>query len=73
MFEINQQTINNEIELTGIGLHNGQKVNLVIKPLEVDSGIIFKRIDINQDNIINASFKNVVEPILCTKIKNKKI
>ncbi len=72
MFEINQQTINNEIELTGIGLHNGQKVNLVIKPLEVDSGIIFKRIDINQDNIINASFKNVVEPILCTKIKNKK-
>ena len=41
-------------------------------PLEVDSGIIFKRIDINQDNIINASFKNVVEPILCTKIKNKK-
>ncbi len=72
MFEINQQTINNEIKLTGIGLHNGKKVNLVIKPLEVDSGIIFKRIDINQDNIINANFKNVVEPILCTKIKNKK-
>ena len=71
MSKFNQKTINDTIELTGVGLHNGIDVNLTIKPDEPNSGISFKRIDVNEDNIVNANFKNVVEPILCTKLKNK--
>ncbi len=71
MFKPNQKTIKNEINLEGIGLHNGQEVSLTIKPSEPNTGIIFKRIDINDNNIINANFNNVVEPVLCTQLKNK--
>ena len=66
-----QKTIRESIELEGVGLHNGVKVNLCLKPAEVNSGIKFKRTDVDSDkNIIDASYKNVNSPILCTKIKN---
>ena len=66
-----QRTIKNEIRLDGIGLHTGLKVKLVIKPLEVNTGIVFKRTDVDEEkSIIEASYKNVDAPILCTKIKN---
>ena len=67
----NQKTINGTIKLSGVGLHNGVKANLVIKPAEENFGIQFQRVDLSHDNLIEANFKNVVEPILCTKIKNK--
>ena len=52
-------------------MHNGIKVNLCLKPAEVNSGIKFKRTDVDSSkNIIEASYKNVTSPILCTKIKN---
>ncbi|MDA9073268.1 UDP-3-O-acyl-N-acetylglucosamine deacetylase [Pelagibacteraceae bacterium] len=69
--KFNQKTINDKIELAGVGLHNGADVNLIIKPGEPNSGISFKRIDIDGDNTVSANFKNVVEPILCTKLKNE--
>ena len=66
-----QKTIKNSIEISGIGLHNGIKVNLLIKPADINSGIVFKRVDISgMQNTIEANYKNVSEPILCTKIKN---
>jgi len=71
MLKSNQKTIKEKIDLKGVGLHNGVEVNLTIKPSEPNTGIIFKRVDINSNNIIHANFKNVVEPILCTKLKNE--
>ena len=66
-----QKTIKEPIELEGIGLHNGIKVNLSLKPAEANSGIKFKRTDIDSSkNIIEANYNNVSSPILCTKIKN---
>jgi UDP-3-O-[3-hydroxymyristoyl] N-acetylglucosamine deacetylase len=66
-----QKTIKESIELEGIGLHNGINAKLCLKPAEINSGIKFKRTDIDTDkNIIEANFKNVSSPILCTKIKN---
>ena len=67
-----QQTINSKIKLSGIGLHNGSNVNLTIRPAEENFGIKFSRVDIDKENLIEANYKNVVEPILCTKIKNAK-
>ena len=71
MSKYNQKTINDEIKLYGVGLHNGINVNLTIKPANENFGIKFCRVDINKENLIEANYQNVVEPILCTKIKNK--
>ncbi|MAW17809.1 MAG: UDP-3-O-[3-hydroxymyristoyl] N-acetylglucosamine deacetylase [Pelagibacteraceae bacterium] len=71
MLQSNQKTIKEKISLRGIGLHNGVEVSLTVKPSKPNTGIVFKRVDINNDNIIDANFKNVVEPILCTKIRNE--
>tara|TARA_Y100000590_G_scaffold458511_1_gene613386 strand:- start:2393 stop:3313 length:921 start_codon:yes stop_codon:yes gene_type:complete len=66
-----QKTIKESIELEGVGLHNGLKVKLCIKPADVDTGIKFKRVDVESSkNIIEANYQNVISPILCTKIEN---
>ena len=71
MLSTNQKTINKPIKLSGIGLHNGIIADLVIKPADENFGINFCRVDIDKNDLISANFKNVVEPILCTKISNK--
>jgi len=66
-----QKTIKEPIEFDGVGLHNGIKANICIKPADANFGIKFKRTDVdNSKNIIEASYKNVISPILCTKIEN---
>tara|TARA_Y100000590_G_scaffold397925_1_gene479822 strand:+ start:12968 stop:13894 length:927 start_codon:yes stop_codon:yes gene_type:complete len=71
MFQEFQTTVKEFIQLEGVGLHNGVKVNICIKPSEPNKGIIFKRTDVDDDkNIIEASYKNVSSSALCTKITN---
>ena len=66
-----QKTIKESIEFEGVGLHSGIKANLLLKPAESNSGIKFKRTDVdNTKNIIEANYKNVSSATLCTKIKN---
>jgi len=71
MSQHNQKTINNSIKFYGVGLHNGINANLIVKPASENFGIKFCRTDIDKENFIEANYQNVVEPILCTKIKNK--
>ena len=66
-----QRTINNQINFKGVGLHNGQVVNLSVKPAQENFGIKFCRVDMDENNLIEANYLNVVEPVLCTKIRNK--
>ena len=47
------------ISFTGIGLHTGVNVNVSIKPANPDTGIIFKRVDLNNNNIVYTNFLNV--------------
>ena len=70
MSKKNQKTIRENIELKGIGLHSGVEVSLIIKPSKVNKGIVFKRVDLKENNTIKADFKNVVDPVLCTKLEN---
>ena len=70
MPQYNQRTINHTIKLSGVGLHNGINANLTVKPASENFGIKFCRTDIDEENLIEANYQNVVEPILCTKIKN---
>ena len=52
MSVLNQKTINESIKFNGVGLHSGLDANLILKPAEPNSGIIFKRTDLKTDNII---------------------
>ena len=49
-----QTTLKNSISFSGISLHKGIVSNLIIKPAKEDTGIIFKRIDKINNNIIKA-------------------
>ena len=71
MLEINQKTICETISFEGIGLHSGQASKITILPGEVDQGVIFKRIDLKQDNIIEANYESVSSAKLCTTLQNK--
>ena len=44
---LRQRTLKNTIRATGIGLHSGEKVYLTLKPNEIDSGIVFRRTDLD--------------------------
>jgi len=52
--EIKQKTINNEVSLKGVGLHTGKDVTLTFKPAPVNSGFVFKRIDLEGSPVIEA-------------------
>jgi len=71
MFKGSQKTIQSPIYIQGKGLHTGTKGNLYLKPAEANTGILFKRTDVDTEkSLIEATYKNVSSPILCTKIKN---
>ena len=71
MLEIYQKTIIEPIMFKGIGLHNGLRSEIKILPALENHGIIFKRIDLNSNNLIKANYKNVSSAVLCTTLKNK--
>ena len=71
MSVLNQKTINTNLTFRGFGLHSGLPVTLTLKPAEPNSGIIFKRIDIKEDNIIIPNIFNVSSAVFCTTISNE--
>ena len=71
MSVLNQKTINRDITFKGVGLHSGLSVNMTIKPGVPNSGIIFKRIDIKENNIIIPNIFNVSSALFCTTISNE--
>ncbi len=71
MSNLNQKKVKNLIEFNGIGLHSGKTVKLSIKPAEPNTGIIFKRTDLNSNNTIFPNFKNVSNTSLNTTISNE--
>ena len=71
MSVLNQKTINEELVFEGFGLHSGLTAKLTIKPAEPNNGIIFKRTDIKNYNIIIPNIFNVSSAVFCTTISNE--
>ena len=67
---LNQKTIKNPVSLSGIGLHSGKPAKICIKPSSPDTGIVFKRIDLKDNNLIYPNFMNVSNTSLNTTISN---
>lgn len=65
-----QKTIANTIGCSSIALHSGKNVKLKFLPAPIDSGIVFKRVDIPENNLIEAKFNNVTTTNLGTTIAN---
>ena len=68
---LNQKTIKDNITFKGVGLHSGLPVLMTVKPAAPNSGIIFKRVDLNENNIIIPNIFNVSSAIFCTTISNE--
>jgi len=69
---LRQKTLKTAINCSGIALHSGEKVAITLKPAKADTGVVFKRTDIaGKGAEIKATYDNVVETVLCTKIGNE--
>lgn len=67
-----QKTVSADVEFKGVGLHGGQDVTLVIKPAPVDTGLVFKRVDVDADQAdIQARWDRVTDTQLCTVVENE--
>ncbi len=65
---IKQRTLRNAIRATGVGLHTGEKVYLTLAPAPVDTGIVFRRVDLDPVLEIAATAANVGETTLSTTL-----
>ncbi len=70
MSVLNQKTIKSPISTSGIALHSGKMVNMEIKPSQPNTGIVFKRTDLKNNNIVFPGIFNVSSAIFCTTISN---
>jgi len=65
---IRQRTLKNVIRATGVGLHTGKKIYLTLRPAAPDTGIIFRRVDLDEPVDIKASPNNVGDTRLSTTL-----
>ena len=65
-----QRTLQNMIRATGVGLHSGEKVYLTMRPAPVNTGIVFRRVDLDPVAEIPARAGYVTETMLCTGLSH---
>ena len=66
---IKQRTLKNVIRATGVGLHTGEKVYLTLRPAPVDTGVVFRRIDLDLPVEVPARADNVGDTRLSTSLE----
>ena len=71
MSYLTQKTIKKKVSFSGVALHSGIKVNLEINPANPNYGIVFKRVDIKENNLVYPNFANVSSTSLNTTIENE--
>ena len=71
MSYLTQKTIKNNVSFNGVALHSGLDVNICVKPAEPNFGIVFKRVDLKENNLIYPNFMNVTNTSLNTSIENE--
>ena len=71
MSYLTQKTIKNNVSFNGVALHSGLDVNICIKQAEPNFGIVFKRVDFKENNLVYPNFMNVTNTSLNTTIENE--
>jgi len=66
-----QKTISQSVTCSGLGLHTGESVSMLLKPAPADTGIVFRRLDVEQErSIVVARYDYVTQTRLGTTISN---
>jgi len=68
---LKQRTLKSSVRTTGIGLHGGGKVYMNLRPAPVNSGITFRRVDLDEPVAIPAHALNVTQTTLGTTLENR--
>ncbi|MBW5405783.1 UDP-3-O-acyl-N-acetylglucosamine deacetylase [Morganella morganii] len=68
---IKQRTLKRIVQATGVGLHTGKKVTLTMRPAPANTGIIYRRTDLNPPVDFPADAKSVRDTMLCTCLVNE--
>ena len=71
MVYLTQKTIKNDSSVSGLAVHSWLNVNVRIKPAESNFGIVFKRIDYKENNLVYPNYMNVTNTSLNTTIENE--
>ena len=71
MSYLTQKTIKKTVSFSGVALHSGINVNLEIHPASPNYGIVFKRVDLKENNLVYPNFANVTNTSLNTTIENE--
>ncbi|GAC1301526.1 MAG: UDP-3-O-acyl-N-acetylglucosamine deacetylase [Steroidobacteraceae bacterium] len=70
---LNQRTLKNSIRATGVGLHTGKKVLMTLRPAPPDTGIVFRRTDLDEPVDIKARAENVGETTMGTTLHSRDV
>jgi len=68
---LRQRTLKATVSTIGIGLHSGKKVSMTLRPAPSNTGIVFRRIDMNPPALIELHPERVGETMLCTALIDK--
>ncbi|MEQ2026564.1 UDP-3-O-acyl-N-acetylglucosamine deacetylase [Xenorhabdus szentirmaii] len=68
---IKQRTLKRIVQATGVGLHTGKKVTLTMRPAPANTGVIYRRTDLNPPVDFPADAKSVRDTMLCTCLVNE--
>ena len=71
MSYLTQKTIQESVSFNGIALHSGVNVDVCVKPAEPNFGIVFKRVDLDRNNLVYPNFMNVTNTSLNTTVENE--
>ncbi len=66
---LRQRTVKRAIKSTGVGLHTGRKVAMTLRPAQADTGIVFRRIDLERPVDIRAEARAVTDTRLCSALE----
>jgi UDP-3-O-[3-hydroxymyristoyl] N-acetylglucosamine deacetylase len=70
---IRQRTPKKMIQATGVGLHSGDKVIVTLRPAPINTGIVFRRVDLSPEVEIPALYDHVSDTLLCTTLQKNNI
>ena len=70
LYKILQRTISSSISFSGVGLHTGDLCNVTLRPCDADTGIIFIRKDLRENNMVPADYRHIYKSNLCTTLKS---
>ncbi|MGH8312501.1 MAG: UDP-3-O-acyl-N-acetylglucosamine deacetylase, partial [Gammaproteobacteria bacterium] len=65
---LKQRTLKNSIRATGVGLHTGEKVYMTLRPAAPNTGVLFRRVDLEQPVEIRANAEHVGDTMLGTTL-----